>query len=254
MLLMSFNLFQLPWPLQPSHRDKAARARAAEAVIREARPDVLVLNEAFSGEALDLVRSLADDWPHRTPVVGRHTRWLAVSGGVAVLSKLPITARHQVVFTDHCLGTSDRFAAKGAALVRFDGWWVAGTHLQADAWQPRRAHAVRTRQLTTIRRLVERIVPPSEPVVIAGDLNVGLARLAEAGRTLGATLHPAPTWTYDAMTNPLARPAGYRDVLDHIGAFHGADVRAVIGPVSVAGFEGDTIPSDHYPVLAKIEY
>ncbi|MGA6167580.1 sphingomyelin phosphodiesterase [Amycolatopsis magusensis] len=252
---MSFNLLQLPWPAQRSHRDKAARARAAEAVIREAGPDVLVLNEAFSAEARDMVRSLADDWPHRTPVVGRHTRWFTVSGGVLVLSRAPITARHQVVFTDHCLGTSDRFAAKGAALVRVDGLWVVGTHLQADAWMPRRAHAVRTRQLTAIRRLVEDTVPAGEPVVIAGDLNVGLARKADAERVLGAVLHAAPTCTYDAVANPLATPPGYRDVLDYLGAFHHRGrARPVLGPVSVSHFGGDTIPSDHYPVSAKIEY
>jgi endonuclease/exonuclease/phosphatase family metal-dependent hydrolase len=58
---------------------------------------------------------------------------------------------------------------------------------------------------------------------------------------------------FDAVTNPDAAkavPATYRDSLDYVGSPR----RAEVGPVQLVHYDGGTIPSDHYPVLAEIHY
>jgi endonuclease/exonuclease/phosphatase family metal-dependent hydrolase len=41
-----------------------------------------------------------------------------------------------------------------------------------------------------------------------------------------------------------------RDSLDHVGSLR----RAEVGSVQLVHYDGGTIPSDHYPVLAEIHY
>ncbi|WP_158885780.1 sphingomyelin phosphodiesterase [Amycolatopsis anabasis] len=283
--VLAFNLCQLPRGLHPGA--KRARAEAAEATIRRVDPDVLLLAEAFSAQAADLLARLADRWPHRTPLVGRapvgstanrRITWFAVSGGAAVLSRHPMTERHQVVFASSYWRTTDFLANKGAALVRLlvrdRPIWMLGTHLQADEGPGtrRKAHRVRLAQLAEVRGLITRHVPATEPVVVGGDLNIehragrsrpdglGRGQLEQAEAVLGAALAtvPAGEFTFDARTNPLAAKSvgdSYRDSLDYLGTLRGGNrPRVEVGPVRLVRYDGDTIPSDHYPVVAEIEY
>ncbi|MFD8497823.1 sphingomyelin phosphodiesterase [Amycolatopsis sp. NPDC059657] len=284
--VLAFNLWQLPWIANPNTSDKEARARAAESVIRARDADVVVLSEAFSAQAEDLRARLANTWPHQTPLVGQYcstsSGWTTVdgncssspfiiSGGVTVLSKYPITEKHQLVYRNSLSGTWDNWSNKGAALVRIAAngrpLWIAGTHMQADEGPETlpKAHQTRMAQLAELRDLVAKYAPADEPVGIAGDLNIeyfaGQRRTDAQGRTqvqqgeaaLGGTLRTADGYTYDAVTNPKAAPAGYRDALDYIGSVSGR-VPAGVGPVRVVHYDGGTIPSDHYPVEAKLQY
>lgn len=291
--VMAFNIWQLPWIASPNTSDKQARARAAEDVIRANDADVVVLDEAFSAQAEDLRNRLKDGWPHQTPLVGQHCGtspgWttvngncsnspIVVNGGVTVLSKAPVTEQHQLVFRNSYSGTADYLSNKGAALTRLvvggKPLWIAGTHMQADEGPETlpKAHEIRMAQLGEIRDLVTKYAPASEPVVIAGDLNIefwaGQARKDSLGRTqvqqgeavLGGVLRTTGegAYTFDAATNPNAAksvPATYRDSLDYVGAVRaGGRPLAAVGPVQLVHYDGGTIPSDHYPVVAKIQY
>ncbi|MEC3980889.1 sphingomyelin phosphodiesterase [Amycolatopsis sp. H20-H5] len=291
--VLSFNIWQLPWIANPNTSDKQARAQAAEAVIREAGADVVVLDEAFSAQAEDLRARLVGVFPFQTPLVGQYCGtspgWttvdgncsnspIVVNGGVTVLSRWPVTEKHQLVFRNSYQGTADYLSNKGAALLRLrvDGRpvWIAGTHLQADEAPDTlpKAHQVRMAQLGEIHGLVAKYAAPAEPVVVAGDLNIeywaGQERRDALGRTqsqqgeaaLGGELGTvgAGEYTFDAATNPNAAksvPATYRDSLDYVGAvFGGGRPRAVVSPVRLVHYDGGTIPSDHYPVVAKIQY
>lgn len=291
--VLSFNIWQLPWIASPNVSDKKARASAAEAVIRANDADVVVLDEAFSSQAEDLRNRLKDVWPHQTPLVGQYCKtspgWttvngncsnspIVVNGGVTVLSKAPVTEQHQLVFGNSYSGTSDYLSNKGAALARLvvngKPLWIAGTHMQADEGPETlpKAHDIRMAQLGEIRDLVTKYAPVTEPVVIAGDLNIeywaGRDREDGLGRTqvqqgeavLDGVLRTAGEgeYTFDAATNPHAAksvPASYRDSLDYIGAVRGGGrPLAAVGPVQVVHYDGGTIPSDHYPVVAKIQY
>ncbi|MGW4521932.1 sphingomyelin phosphodiesterase [Amycolatopsis sp. NPDC004378] len=286
--VLSFNLWQLPWIANPDTSDKEARAQAAERVIRAQDTDVVVLEEAFSAQAESLRERLADAYPFRTPLVGQYCStspgWTSVSGncsnspvvvngGVTVLSKYPITEQHQLVYRNSYSGTADYLANKGAALVRIfahgKALWLTGTHLQADEAPDTlpKAHQVRMAQLGELRDLAAARVPAGDAVAVAGDLNIeyraGQDRRDAAGRTqaeqgaaaLSGTLRttPAGEYTFDAVTNPDAAksvPATYRDSLDYVGSLR----RAEVGPVRLVHYDGGTIPSDHYPVRAEIEY
>ena len=286
--VLSFNLWQLPWIANPNTSDKAARAQAAESVIRAKAADVVVLEEAFSAQAEDLRDRLVDAYPFQTPLVGQSCStspgWTSVSGncsnspivvngGVTVLSKYPITEKHQLVYRDSYFGTADYLSNKGAALVRIfahgKALWLAGTHLQADEGPETlpKAHEIRLAQLGELRDLAAARVPAGDPVAVAGDLNIeywaGQDRRDAAGRTpaeqgaaaRGGTLRTtgAGEYTFDAATNPAAAksvPATYRDSLDYVGSLR----RAEVGPVQLVHYDGGTIPSDHYPVRAEIHY
>jgi endonuclease/exonuclease/phosphatase family metal-dependent hydrolase len=291
--VLSFNLWQLPWIANPNTSDKEARARAAEDVIRKAGADVVVLEEAFSAQAEELRNRLVDALPFQTPLVGQYCTtspgWtsvdgncsnspIVVNGGVTVLSKWPITAKHQLVYRNSYQGTADYLSNKGAALVRLQvngrPVWVAGTHLQADEAPDTlpKAHQIRMAQLGELHGLIAKYAPATEPVAVAGDLNIeywaGQDRRDDLGRTqaqqgeaaLDGKLSTvgAGEYTFDAATNPNAAksvPVTYRDTLDYIGAvFAGGRPRAVAGPVRLVRYDGGTIPSDHYPVVAKIHY
>lgn len=286
--VLSFNLWQLPWIANPDTADKQARAQAAESVIRAQDTDVVVLEEAFSDQAEDLRDRLADAYPFQTPLVGQYCStspgWTSiagncsnspfvVNGGVTVLSKYPITEKHQLVYRNSYSGTADYLSNKGAALVRIfahgKALWLAGTHLQADEGPETlpKAHDIRMAQLRELRDLAAAHVPDGDAVAVAGDLNIeywaGQDRRDAAGRTqpeqgeaaLGGTLETAGAgeYTFDAATNPNAAksvPAGYRDSLDYVGSLR----RAEVGPVRLVHYDGGTIPSDHYPVRAEIHY
>ncbi|MGW4831404.1 sphingomyelin phosphodiesterase [Amycolatopsis japonica] len=291
--VMAFNIWQLPWIASPNTSDKQARARAAEAVIRANDADVVVLDEAFSAQAEEMRNRLKDVWPHQTPLVGQYCStspgWttvngncsnspIVVNGGVTVLSKAPVTEQHQLVFRNSYSGTADYLSNKGAALARLvvagKPVWIAGTHMQADEGPETlpKAHDVRMAQLAEIRDLVTKHAPAGEPVVIAGDLNIeywaGQARKDSLGRTqvqqgeafLDGVLRTTGegAYTFDASTNPNAAksvPATYRDSLDYVGAVRaGGRPLAAVGPVQLVHYDGGTIPSDHYPVVAKIQY
>lgn len=285
--VLTFNLYQLPWAADTNTSGKQQRAGYAAALIRSEDADVVVLQEAFSAEAETMRTSLLTEYPHQTPLLGQSCSasagWTAVSGncsnsifvvngGVTILSKHPITAKYQHVFNASQMWTADYNANKGVALARIDTaggpLWVAGTHLQADTTASARpqAHKVRMNQLGEIDTLV-RARTGSDPVVLAGDLNVefyaGASRLDGSGRneiqqaqvrssfTVGdPSVHG---YTYDGVTNPLVAAQGYasyRDTLDYLGVRTGGS--ATLGPVSMVGFAVGAVASDHYPVRGTV--
>lgn len=285
--VLSFNLYQLPAIADTNTSGKAQRAGYAEAKIRSENADVVVLQEAFSAQAETMRSNLLDVYPHQTPLLGQSCSasfgWTAVSGncsnsifvvngGVTILSKHPITAKYQHVFNASQRWTADYNANKGVALARIatasGPLWVAGTHLQADTTPSARAeaHNVRMNQLGEIDSLVS-ARSGSDPVVLAGDLNVeyyaGASRLDGAGRNeiqqaqvrSGFTVgNPsAYGYTYDGVTNPLVAAQGYatyRDTLDYLGVRTGGS--ATLGPVSMVTFASGAVASDHYIVRGTV--
>lgn len=285
--VLTFNLYQLPWIADTNTSGKQQRAGYAAALIRSQDADVVVLQEAFSAEAETMRTSLLTEYPHQTPLLGQSCSasfgWTAVSGncsnsifvvngGVTILSKHPITAKYQHVFNASQMWTADYNSNKGVALVRITTaggpLWVAGTHLQADTTASARpqAHQVRMNQLGEIDTLVSARTG-SDPVVLAGDLNVeyyaGASRLDGAGRNeiqqaqvrSGFTVgNPsAYGYTYDGVTNPLVAAQGYatyRDTLDYIGVRTGGS--ATLGPLSMVTFGAGAVASDHYLVRGTV--
>ncbi|MCP3802741.1 endonuclease/exonuclease/phosphatase family protein [Allokutzneria sp. A3M-2-11 16] len=147
--------------------------------------DVVVLNEVFDNPASEkLLQGLRAEYPYQTPVVGRgDAGWDGTygdpqfdleDGGVAIVSKFPISARNQYIFTNGC--GADGFSSKGFAhakiTVRGLTVNVVGTHVQADdsTCPAGRARALRAEQFREIDSYLDQRVTGT--TVIAGDLNV----------------------------------------------------------------------------------
>lgn len=269
--LLAFNILQMPLGA-----GSWRRAALAERAIMQAAADVVVLNEAFSRPAGALVARLGTRGYHTTSHLGRvggswdgrsgrtGTVSRLVGGGVYVLSRYPIVARHEHVYRALRATTTDALSNKGVALVSLalpsGPLWVAATHLQADEHGD--GHAVRLAQLGELRALVAATVPAGDPVVIAGDLNVEYAgkagaALADAARAVDGHLAPhgpihAPT--FDAATNAIAArdSPGYSHVLDYVGVLHGEGRPPLRITTETRRFDEDGDASDHFPVLATI--
>ncbi|GGM43428.1 sphingomyelin phosphodiesterase [Longimycelium tulufanense] len=248
--------------------------------------DVVVLQEAFDNGSSDrLLASLADTYPHQTPVMGRsRSGWDATmgsysdtvveDGGVAVISRWPIAEQIQYVYKDAC--GADFHANKGFVYVRLNSpagpVHVIGTHMQADDTGCSQGEvSVRAKQIAEIAGFVRsKNIPANETVVVAGDLNIDRhsGEFGEALRALGARApevtsgHP---YSFDPQTNSITAdryPDHARQQLDHVLLLSGHagpsrwgnETRMVHSPkwtVTSWGKEYSyTDYSDHYPVFA----
>ncbi|MFE9421376.1 sphingomyelin phosphodiesterase [Kitasatospora sp. NPDC006697] len=283
----------------------STRTPVIESIVRRHNADVVILDELFNNSSIgDINSKLADLYPYRTPVVGGTCSgggWngtsgncssspFVINGGTMILSKYPIAAQYQHVFSNSTYGTWDYHADKGAALVQVNKGgvksWVVGTHLQADESDTSTdtTQSTRLAQLGEIRSWVNGIVGSSAPVLIGGDLNVeyynGQARgdyanaQAAAGGVLGtpATDPSSSLTTMDCTVSAWCQymagvetfPANYRDDLDYLGYLNapGRPVPVALPQVKTdfdpqAGWTAGQLdtesPSDHYPVEATFQ-
>jgi endonuclease/exonuclease/phosphatase family metal-dependent hydrolase len=242
--------------------------------------DVVVVSEAFDDRWRDnLAQSVVGRYPYRTKVVGRD-RGLDQDGGVMILSRWPIEQAAEAAFGGLCNGDDCR-ADKGViyARIRKAGrrYHVLGTHTQAAYQRPAEpvAVSVRASQFALIRRFVDQLrIPGTEPVVVAGDLNVNGATRQESEyrdmlATLGAVevVRTVPHLSSDPQLNGLTgRNEGVRQMLDYVLPLdtHLMPVLAetrVVHARAATGYEkrlGDfrfqIDLSDHFPVLGVFQY
>jgi sphingomyelin phosphodiesterase len=245
--------------------------------------DVVVLNEVFDNAASDrLLANLRDTYPYQTPVLGRgRTGWDVTSGaysdstpedgGVAVLSRWPVTTRIQHVYRGGC--GADWFSNKGFAYVRIEApagpVHVIGTHMQAeDSTCASAPSGYRAAQRAEIKAfLTARSVPATETVYIAGDMNVVKASdefprmVAELGASTPEVAgHP---FSWDCADNSICRdqygPEYASEHLDYVLTIQGPVLRNVTRRVkspewSITSWGRRytyTDLSDHYPVFAS---
>lgn len=215
--VLTFNIFcPLPEPLKLYGQTERAR-RVADVIqnieAQHSSIDVVVLQEVMAPNVQTIIFEAM-------PRLGfqYHTSRLSqpltvVTGGTLIFSKHPITFEDQTVFGDRCVG-SDCFAAKGVVLARIcrDGQYfnVAGTHLQA--WQSLEAQAVREQQLKQISDFLQSLrIPPHEPLLLCGDINIDMYLQSDHLRhltfTMGMKVPPlgeqSQRLTVDPTLNPL---------------------------------------------------
>ncbi len=186
--IMSYNTFLFPELLYPTWKQQTRVKIMLEAdLFSEA--DVIVFQELFSNRAArELLSGLRESFPYQSPVLGRtqvgfdctndtYNPFFFQDGGVAIVSKYPITSIEQVIFKDSC--GSESLAQKGFIYVQLTHHntisHVIGTHLQSDntscgIGEPEN---VRSRQIKEIQTFVSRKQISRDHVVyIAGDLNI----------------------------------------------------------------------------------
>ncbi len=244
--------------------------------------DVVVFQELMDNSASDILMNKLQDYPYRTPVVGRskagwddtlgdYSIFTPEDGGVAIVSRWPILRRIQYIYDDAC-GT-DALSQKGFAYAKLSvngsAVHVLGTHLQADdsLCSDGEAAGIRTSQLKEMRSFVDRLaIPADEPVLFAGDLNInrespeyrGMLSALDAA-TPSFDGHP---YTMDPAANGLAHerypdePAQWLDYIlhDRRHAQPASSRNTGLRPVSPPWrLDGKTYRdySDHFPVLGS---
>ncbi len=167
--ILSYNIFMLSGILG---KDQDIRAQAIPDHVRGY--DVIVFNEAFDNDAREniLLPALQDEYPYRTNVLDKSGA--IEDGGVVIVSKWPIEDTQTSIYND-CI-SEDCLSAKGVLYVRINKmgkiYNIFGTHTQA--WNSDEEQ-VRTRlnQLQQLRDFIDELdIPETEPVIVAGDLNV----------------------------------------------------------------------------------
>ncbi|MFF3286620.1 sphingomyelin phosphodiesterase [Streptomyces sp. NPDC003023] len=285
--ILSYNAFLFSKSLYPNW-GQDHRAAAIPAAPFFQGNDVVVLQEAFDNSSSDaLLRNAAEQYPHRTPVMGRSKDgWDATGGsyssttpedgGVAVLSKWPIVRKEQYVYKDAC--GADWWSNKGFVYTVLDvngtRVHVVGTHAQStdpgcDAGE---AAEMRSRQFRAMDAFLDgKNIPAAEQVVVAGDLNVDshsaeYASMLADGGFVGADARIGHPYSFDTAENSIAAeryPDDPREDLDFVlhraGHARPSDwtnevIKEQSAPWSVSSWGTSytyTNLSDHYPVIAS---
>lgn len=284
--IASYNVFLLPRTLYPNW----GQFTRADLIDRErvlAGQDVVVLQELFDNEAGDrLLANLKDTYPYQTPVVGRsRTGWdqtlgaysdtVPEDGGAAIVSRWPIVRKIQHIYTESC--SVEEFSNKGFVYVELRSpagpVHVIGTHAQATDSNCDMASAdVRAIQFNEIAAFIRaRGIPASQPLYVAGDLNVDRysPEYADMVRRLGA-VGPAYTGhshSWDCNDNSVCRDqygtSWKSEHLDYVLPIAGHpapatyvnETRRVKSSVWSVSSWGTTYSyndySDHYPVFGR---
>ncbi|GAA4673179.1 sphingomyelin phosphodiesterase [Streptomyces chumphonensis] len=248
--------------------------------------DVVVLQEAFDNSSSDaLLAAAAEDYPHRTPVLGRsrggwdatggaYSSFTPEDGGVTVLSTWPIVRKEQYVYAEGC--GSDWYSNKGFVYTELDvdgtPVHVVGTHAQSTdpGCGEGEAARVRSSQFEELDAFLDaRRIPAGEQVIVAGDFNVDShsseypTMLADAD-LVDADGRSGPAYSFDPRRNSIAAdryPGEAREHLDHVlhragharpAQWHNETVDERSAPWTVTSWGTSytyTNLSDHYPVI-----
>ncbi len=267
--VLAYNIYMRPTLLFKN--GQAIRARLLPPQLRGY--DVIVFSEAFDDDARrTLLAGLAAEYPHATRILGRDGV-VTQDGGVIIVSRWPIVAQDQRRFGDVCAGT-DCGADKGVLYAKIDKqgrpYHVFGSHTQA--WPTAEGQAIRARQFQIIRAFIDsKGIPATEPVLIAGDLNVDRLRypaeLDRMLRTLNAELPQIVGYgaTNDPWTNTLAEQGKPAEYLDYVlwskshrrpaDALNEARILRAAEEWKEFGWEFAMWDlSDHYPVRGRFRF
>ena len=138
---------------------------------------------------------------------------LAERGGIIVFSKYPIVQSKYTMYGENCSG-SDCLSSKGIvyARVKKNNEYVNifATHMQA--WSSVKEQFVRHGQIKQIQKFIKSVsIPKSEPVFLAGDLNMDLFHershlnhlMYSLGLEIPAISEDSAIFTFDAENNQM---------------------------------------------------
>jgi endonuclease/exonuclease/phosphatase family metal-dependent hydrolase len=254
----------LTWNVWGRYEPWRDREAAIVATVRDARPDVVVLTEAWSKGADSQCARLAGplDLPHHVFSGVPAQEDADALSGVAVLSRWPIRRESSLDLGGARSQYAELSGPRGPVQVYglvMDAWWFDESRARQDA----------VRELLTH---VDRTQDERAPLIVAGDFNAD-PDSDEIRMLTGRTSVPVPGLSfYDAWevagssspghtwsnANPWATQLLWPDRrIDYVfsaaprpgGAGHPVDV-ALVGTEPVDGVHG----SDHYAVVASLRY
>ncbi|GAA4650501.1 hypothetical protein GCM10023116_27840 [Kistimonas scapharcae] len=227
--------------------------------------DVIVFQELFDNSLRqNFINRLDEEYPYFTRIVDETGKM--EDGGIFIASRWPIEAEDQTVY-DRCINDGC-LAAKGAVYAKVNkmgnSYHLFGTH--THAYTGTEDIAVRAEHLQQLRDFIDsQNIPTSEPVLIAGDLNVDKVNYPGEHSQMLAILdatEPQATgaypYSYDGHVNKWA--SNYREYLDYVlySNRHLQPVNstnALLTPRSIdAGLWGDWDISDHFPIEGSFTF
>jgi endonuclease/exonuclease/phosphatase family metal-dependent hydrolase len=293
--VVQYNIMDRPfWVGHDGQRERVCRIpqALARSIASQEHVDVFVFNESFSRgcvEGLRLTDLLAYyGWRYHLPRVS--TWWKPSNGGIFIVSKWPIVASQDMVYA--ACRASDCLAAKGVQYARIekvvDGrsklYHVFGTHMQA--YGGAEAAAVRRQQSREMADFVEQqSIPPSEPVLLAGDFNtrgpgsqlfqefldtlrVSMPTLVGERRgtmDVDNTLFSRGPWWVDFILPSTLHQRPTEATLEAVGLKTNREFAICVAAPLQPFYVGPHAPtctntrhvrdlSDHYPVIGRFEY
>jgi len=265
-LANSFNVLAYNIYMRPEYvllNDQSDRGAVLPSKLRGF--DVIVFSEAFDNSVRNqILADLQGEYPYRTSVLGAD-RGIEQDGGVIIVSRWPITGQAQRLYGNICTGDfSDCLADKGVLYARIEkhgrSYHVFASHTQAGDTIERRQS--RNQQFVIIKEFIDsRGLPDTEPVFIAGDLNVDKYDSGEFNNMLRSldAWYPRPFGHPYTVDSTINRRAGSLSYLDYVlvSNRHLQPISAIIEtllPRSPTPFGGDYELSDHFPVFGQFMF
>ncbi len=260
----SFNVLAYNIYMRPEYLfldDQADRAAVLPSKLRGF--DAIVFSEAFDNSARNrILDDLRGEYPHRTKILG--TDDLGVQdGGVIIISRWPITAEAERLYGSDCV-LEDCLARKGVLYARIEKFGrphhIFASHTQAGDSNDRRE--TRRRQFGIIKDFIDSCsLPETEPVFIAGDLNVDKYDAGEFGAMLNILDAWCPRsfghrYTVDSTINSRSGGRSYLDYVlmsnRHLQPINAINETLILRSPTLIG--GDYELSDHFPVFGHFMF
>ena len=228
--------------------------------------DAIVFAELFDNSRREaFLNGIKSEYPYQTSVVDKSGA--IEDGGVLVVSRWPIEASSHRVFSD--CNAEDCLSAKGVKYARINKggnkYHVFGSHTQA--FSSAENQATRLHQFQEIRSFMDsKSIPNSEPVIIAGDLNVDSINSQAEYNTMLSVLGAAEAprngmgypYTYNGNIN--AWTDGSAENLDYVlySLNHLQPVSSASQVIIPRSVHADVFTkydlSDHFAVAAELTF
>jgi endonuclease/exonuclease/phosphatase family metal-dependent hydrolase len=208
--ILTWNIYMLPRLY--IHTGQLKRAAQIAEVLKTQDADIIVFEEAFDKKSRAIIREgLKALYPYESGDPRKNVAW-KTSGGVWILSKVPVEVVKQIFFKN--AQGADKLACKGAILLKGqkDGFCfqLVGTHLQSDPNSGKNVQAIRAIQYNQIRKeLLEPYAEENVPQFVAGDFNTIQADSNNYGQMVGSLnmtqcpLEGEKCYSYDYGNNDL---------------------------------------------------
>lgn len=260
--VMTYNV----WNLLPGIEAKNTYHRLKTIAEYVSGYDAIVFQEGHDPLLTEYFRNkLSDEYPYQTDIPFKFGRIL--NGGVFIVSKWPIDATDDIVFSA-CI-KEDCLASKGAVYARINklgkAYNVFGAHVRAFTTAEDIAN--RFEHLAELKQYIDgKHIDASEPVIVAGDFNVDKLNFPQEHLDLLSVLNvtePMASSDYDATyagpVNTYADEA-YNEYLDYVfySNEHAAptmSTNAVKTPRSISADHWKSWDlSDHFPVAGEFDF
>ena len=227
--------------------------------------DAIVFSELFdNSRRTTFLEALKTEYPYQTRVVDRSGS--VEDGGVLIVSRYPIDSESQIVF-DAC-DAEDCMSAKGVIYAKINKggnlYHLFGSHTQA--WTAAENQATRLSQFQQMRDFIDsRSISMSEPVIIAGDLNVDKINFQQEYNTMLSVLNAEEVprnggyaHTYNGNVN--AWTDGAPEDLDYVlySSAHLQPTAAEAKVLAPRSIHADVFTqydlSDHFAVAGKLTF